>query len=105
MDVVKIDVIRPQPPQAVLQLAHQVHPAGPAVVGPRPHRLPPLGRQHDLAAAARDGPADHLLRLAPVVHIGRVEKTDPQIGRRVHDAHRLGLIGLPAEHHRAQAEP
>ena len=71
-----------------------------------------LGRQDGLLAALAalgEPGAEHLLgaalALVEAVDVGRVEEVDPLGQRPVHDLVRVGLLGLPAEVHGAQAEP
>jgi hypothetical protein len=69
-----------------------------------------LGGQHHLlpAATALGEPApDDVLGDAlaglPAVHVGGVEKIDPQFERLVHDGKRIGFTGLRTKVHGAQA--
>ena len=50
-----------------------------------------LGGQHDLVAAALDGPADQLLVEVWAVDLGGVDVGDPQVQRPVDGADRLGV--------------
>jgi hypothetical protein len=65
-----------------------------------------LGGQDDVVAAAVEGLADDLLRLAGRVDVGGVDEVDPGVERAVDDADRVVVVGVApgAEHHRAEAE-
>ena len=70
-----------------------------------------LGGQHGLLAALAalgEPGAEHLLGAAlagvEAVDVGGVEEVDPLGERAVHDRVRVGLLGLPAEVHGAEAE-
>ena len=82
------------------------------MVGPFTHVAVDLGGEDDLfpAPAALGKPApDDLLGDAfadlPAIDIGGVEKVDAQFEGFIHDGKRIGLAGLRAEVHRAQAQP
>ena len=55
-----------------------------------------LGRQHDLVAAALEGPADEFLVDERAVDLGGVEQGDAQIQRPVDGADGLRVIGAGA---------
>src|SRR5690606_21400361 len=65
-----------------------------------------LGGEHDVVAAALEGLADDLLRLAAGVDVGRVDEVDPGVERPVDDLDRVLVVGVAerAEHHGAQRE-
>jgi hypothetical protein len=61
VDLVQVDAVSAQPPQAGLTFADQVVAGQPGVVGPLPHRHARLGgHQHLVAAALQDLPQDLL---------------------------------------------
>jgi hypothetical protein len=59
-----------------------------------------------LVAAALEGPADDLLRLAAGVHVRGVHEVDPGVQRRVDHADRFVMVGVAhrPEHHRPERE-
>ncbi len=66
-----------------------------------------LGREdHLVAAGARQGLAEDLLRLALRIDVRGVDEVDPRVERRVDDPNRLVVVLLTpgAEHHRPEAE-
>src|SRR6185312_1052495 len=95
MLLVKVDVVGAEPPQAVLDRAHDVAPRGALA---RRHRPRELGRQHDLAASPGERPAEIFLRRpGGAVGVRRVVKGDAEIERLVHHLARRGGIVAPAE--------
>src|ERR1044071_7965665 len=104
MQVVQVDAIGGEPAQAALDRAHQVVARRTAVVGPLAHREVRLGRDHDLVALAAHQPAEHLLGAAVVVDVGAVEQVDPGVARGAPDRGRGRLVGVAAEHHRAERD-
>ena len=106
MHLVEVDPVGAQAPQRVLDLGDDPAPRDAAAVGIVTHRAPELRGQHDVVAAALQGLADDLLRLAGGVDVGGVDEVDPGIQRAVDDADRVVVVGVApcAEHHRAEAE-
>ena len=83
VDLVEVDVVGAQPPQAVLALLEDPA-AGPAVhVRVLAHRPHELGREHDAVAPVRDRLADDLLGLAGGVDVGGVDEVDAGFERAV----------------------
>ena len=92
--------------QAVVQLGDQPAARAALVVALVAHRHARLRGQHDVVAAAGDGLADHLFRLAVAVHVGGVDEVDPGFEGGVDDGGGLVLGGASdrAEVHRAERE-
>src|SRR6266508_4189400 len=105
VDLVQVDVVRAQAPEAVLHLARDPDPGVAPLVPARPHVAVDLGRQDDLLAAALQRPPDELLGLAGRVHVRRVDEVDTAVDRRVdHPDAVVDVRVAPApEHHRSQA--
>lgn len=105
VDLVKVDVVGPQPLQRSLDRLDDPTPGTAAAVGALAHRSVELGRQHDLVAASLECLSDDLLGLAVAVHIGGVDEVDALVQRPVDHAHAVVVIRIAhlAEHHGAQA--
>jgi hypothetical protein len=107
VDLVQVDPVGAQPPQRLLDLAHDPTARGAAAVGILAHRSPHLGREHDvIAPAARQCLADDDLGLALRVDVGGVDEVDPRVQRAMNDpdAFVVVLVAPVAEHHRAEAQ-
>ena len=107
VDLVEVDPVGAQPPQRVLDRAHDPAARAALLVGVLAHRAVELGGEDDVVApAAGERLADDLLGLALPVDVGGVDEVDPGVERRVDDPDRLVVIGVAprAEHHRAEAE-
>ena len=107
VDLVKVDPVGPQPPQRILDLAHDPAPRVAAVVGIPAHGHVHLGREHDVVAlGAGQHLADDDLGLALRVDIGGVDEVDPDAERTVDDPDALVVIlGAPVtEHHGPEAQ-
>jgi hypothetical protein len=63
VDLVQVDVVSAQAPEAVLHLARDPDPGVAPLVPAGPHVAVDLGRQDDLVAAVLQGPPDDLLGL------------------------------------------
>jgi hypothetical protein len=63
-----------------------------------------LRRQEDFLARGLEDAAQEFLGGAFAVHRGGIHKIHARVERRGDDAARLGLVGAPAEHHRAETE-
>src|SRR5690606_4905593 len=117
VDLIEVDAIGLQAPQARLDRADDPVARGAAAVGPAAHGEAELGGEDDLVAAAAiaEPPADHPLREAVLaVDVGGVEEVDALAEGAVHDlkrgllvaadlVHERALVGL-AEGHRPEAE-
>ena len=94
-----VDVLQPHPPQRLVERGQQVLPRAAALaVGPRPHVVAGLGRDHQLVAEAREvlaqAAAEVLLGAAvrrPVV-VGQVEVRHAAVERPAQDR-ALRLLG------------
>ena len=95
--VVQVDVVGAEPLQGTLDRDADVRRAAiedaGAATGVRDEAE--LRRQHDLVAAALDGPADEFLVAEGAVDFGGVEVRDAQVHRPVDGANRLGVAAFP----------
>ena len=103
--LVQVDVLSPQPAEAVFHLGHDPPPRVAAHVGVLAHRTMRLGGKHHVVAAALQSLADDLLRLSRRVHIRGVDEVDAGVQRGMDDPDALGVVGITprTEHHRAEA--
>jgi len=76
----------------------------PPPFGPLAHLVSQLGRDHPALALAGNGPPGDLLGAAFVVGVGAIDEVDARLEGVAHDLLRGLLVGLAAEHHRAQAQ-
>ena len=92
--VVQVDVVGAEPAQRALDRGRtlagllSVTPGAVAAVGDEAE----LGGDHDLVAAALDGPPDELLAVEGAVDLGGVDVGDAQVERAVDGADRLGVV-------------
>jgi hypothetical protein len=107
--VVQVDVVGAEPLQGALDRDADVRRAAVedagAATGVRDDAE--LRRQHNLVAAALDGPADQFLADVGAVDLGSVEVGDAQVQRPVDGANRLGVaafLGVVVAGHRHGAE-
>ncbi len=97
MVLVEVDHVRLQPAEGRLERTEDVR-TRPSALGAVAHRLPPLGREDDAAAASLQSTSDELL--APTlaaVGVGGVEERDARVDRGVDDRERLLLADPAAE--------
>jgi hypothetical protein len=103
--VVQVDRLDPQPLQA--RLTGLTHVCGRAVdaeeFAVRSTDVSELRREHDGFAAIRDRFADQLFVRPGPVHIGRIEKRDPEIDRTVDRSDRFRLVAVAVEFRHAHA--
>src|SRR4051812_4208365 len=107
MDLVEVDPVGLETPQAVVDLPDDPAARVAVLVRVVAHAAVDLGGEHDvLAAAIGKCLADDLLRLPARVDIRGVDEVDPRVERAVDDADRVLVIGVApgAEHHRAETE-
>ena len=106
MHLIKIDVVRLQATQRILDLLHDPLPRTATMIGPVVHRHEELRRQHDIVATPLQGLTDDLLRHTAGIHVGGVDEVDPGIEGAVNDADGVGAVVVAPrpEHHRAQAQ-
>ena len=99
MLLVEIDPVGPQPPQAGLDLGHNVMARGALEPARAIHRPGEFGRQHDVLAAVAEDLAEAGLGTAArvAIGVGFVEKGDAEIKRLVHDPTRGLEIDAPAK--------
>src|SRR5690349_10483193 len=78
VDLVQVDVVGAEAPQAVVDLTHNRLARQATAVGSRPHLPIDLGRDHDLVAAGEilDRAAEDLLAAAERISVRRVEEID-----------------------------
>jgi hypothetical protein len=107
VDLVQVDPVGSQPPQALLGLRQDPAPRVAAAVAALAHLKVHLGGQHDLVAAALQRLAGDLLGLAArlAVHVGGVHEVDPLAEGGVDDPDAVVMVGVAvsAEHHGPQA--
>jgi hypothetical protein len=106
MHLVEVDVVDAEAAKAVVQGGDHPAPGGALMVAFLAHRRVELRRQHDVVAAAGDGPSHHLLRLAVAVAVGGVNQVDAGLEGAVDDRGRLllGRLADGTEVHRAERE-
>ena len=110
VELVEVDVIGAEPPQAGLAGPDEVMAGEARVVRPVAHRKARLGGEDDVVTAGPKRLTDDLLRLAHRVDVGRVDHVDPGLESQVdlapgllHAAGAdLGERAAAAEPHRAQ---
>ena len=94
MLVVEVDDVDAEPFQARLaRLGNILRPAVDAVDRTITLDLAELGRQHHAVATAPDRVPDHLLVMAPAVHVGAVEVVDATVDRLSDQRLGLGIVG------------
>ena len=96
MDLIQVDIVRLQAPQAGLDLLEDRRAGEPLSVRPLSHPAPDLGRQDHPVAPAVQGLADDLLAAAAAVDVRGVQKVDPRVERAVDHTQGEGLVGLIA---------
>ena len=112
VDLVKVDVVRPQPSEAGLTGFDQMVPRQAGVVGTGAHWEAGLGGQQHAVATATQRLAHDLLRVAVRVDVSRVDQVDAGVKRHVDlstGPFEVGVADVPelpptAERHRAQRE-
>ena len=109
--VVQVDVVGAEPLQRAFDGGADVRRAAVEVPAPPPawEIEPELRGEHDLVAAALDGPADELLVGVRAVDLGGVDEGDAEVEGAVDGADRLGVVaagaGVGGGHaHRAEAD-
>jgi hypothetical protein len=105
VDLVQVDPVGPQPPEAVLDLPDDPAPRVAPAIGAVAHREMHLGGEDDLVAPAPQRLPHDLLGLTCGVHIRGVDEIDALIERSVDDADAVVVVGVSdrAEHHGAEA--
>ena len=99
MQVVDIEVVGPEPPEA--RLNGLVYGGAPEanIIGTLPHLVPNLARQDRPLPPSGDNPAKNFFRLPLVVHVRGIEKVDSRVKALIDQAASDGLVGLGAERH------
>jgi hypothetical protein len=109
VDLVEVNVVGAEPPEAVLALADYVVSRETSIVGSVSHRHPDLGGEEQIVSPPRDRLPEYLLGLTVRVDIRGVEEVDPGVQAHVNLSPGPGHIrradfaeaALPAEGHRA----
>src|SRR6266852_6436893 len=109
MHLVEIDVIGLQPPETVLNFAHDVHAGCPAMVKILAHWEAEFGGKHDLVPHTLQGVPHQSLALAEAVHVRASYEIDSPIQARLHHPRCVFLtevahVHLAAELHRAKRQ-
>ena len=104
MHVVDIDIICVQTLQAGFNGGQDIAAAQSGVIGVGTHLVEHLGGENNLVTSALQPFSDNLFAFALVVHVGGVKKVYSLLVSVIHDLEAVGFIGLPAEHHGAEAE-
>jgi hypothetical protein len=113
VNLVEIHVIRAQPPQAIVDGVKDVLARESPEVGIVAHRLVNLGGDHNSVAAAgeiAESPPHDLLANPDRIHIGGIEKIDPEFQSALQERPRLLLLQYPLPpllrpvSHRAQTQ-
>ena len=104
VDLVEVEVVGAEPPQARLDGPGQVQPRVPAAVEALLEREVPLAGEDHLVTSVLERLSDDHLRLARGVHVRGVDQVDPVVESHLHDAGALVVVGVAgrAEHHRPQ---
>ena len=109
MHLVQIDMVGPQPPQAVLAGPADVERREPGLIGPVPHPAIDLRCQHHFlppSAALREPAAEDLLGEAfadlPAIDIRGIEKVDLVLQRPIHYPEAVRFRCLRPEIHTAE---
>src|SRR5215211_6054043 len=97
MDLVQVDVVRPKPLQAVIDLAQDRLARQPLTVRSFTHLAVQLGGDDDLVAIGEvpQSAAEDLLAPSNGVHIRRVEEIDPKVKRFLDDRPAVLLVEDP----------
>src|SRR5262245_48034565 len=105
MQLVKVDPIGAQPPQARLDRLHDIAPRRPLELAGVVHRHAELAREHDRIALLAENSSKPLLRAAFVaVAVGGVDQVDAELDRLAYDAARRRKIDAAAEIVAAEAD-
>ena len=104
VNVVEVDAVGAEPLQAGLDCPHHVGARLSAAVGTLVERIAALGRQDPAMPLRLDGAADHFLRHALGIGVGRVDEIDAVLEGMIDDASRGGLVRLSPKQHGAEAE-
>jgi len=102
VQVVQVEIIGLQPPQAVVDRAQDGGPRKPGLVRARAHLRRNLAGQNDAVAPPLQRLAQDDFRGALVVQVRRIEEVHPALQAAVDHGERRGLVRLPAKGHRAE---
>ncbi len=104
--LVEVDVVDPQPAQAVLDGLDDPAARAAALVRILAHHIPEFRGEDHVLTAALEGAADDLLRYAAGIDVRRVDEVDPGVERAVDDAHARVPVRIAhrPEHHRPEAQ-
>ncbi len=97
----EVDVVRVEPPQAVLDGPDDPPPRAAPLVTVGAHGVEALGGEDHFVPPALDGPADDLLAFAVGIHVRRVDEVDTGLQCPVDDSYAVVVVRVPewAEHH------
>ena len=109
VNLVEVDVVGAEPPQAVVDLGHDRLAGQAPPVRPRPHRVAQLGGNHDVVAVREvtERAAEDLLAGAVRVQVGGVEEVDASLegmlderaaGFLVQRPDRVAAVGIAVGH-------
>ena len=106
VDLVEVDPVGAEAPEAVLDGADDPAAGVAARVAIGSHRRMELGGQDHVVAASGERLGDDLLGLARRVDVGGVDEVHPCVERGVDDANALVVVGVAPgpEHHRSETE-
>ena len=87
MDLVEVDILRPKPLQALVDLAQDRLARQPFAIWPLTHLAVQLGGNDDLVAIGEvlQSAAENLLALSNRIDVGRVEEIDAKLQRFLDD--------------------
>jgi hypothetical protein len=107
MDLVEVQIVQPQPLEALLHPVHDVHTRRATIVRAGPHRVVDLGGDEQVRtgkAEIAEGLAQHRLGLAVHVGIRRIEEIDAVIERSADHGIGLALLHGTTECARAKRQ-
>lgn len=104
VEIVDVDAIDAEAPQARLDCPHHPMAREPAVSGTAADRIAELGGEDPVVAPVLDRTPHDLLGAAVGIDVGRVDEVDALVAGSIDDAARRRLVRLRAEHHRAEAQ-
>ncbi|GDY55976.1 hypothetical protein SVIO_065990 [Streptomyces violaceusniger] len=105
MDLVEVDPVSVQAPEAVLDRPEDPTPRVATAVAALAHLKVDLGGEDDVVTAPPQCLPHNLLGLALSIHVGGVDEVDPLVEGGVDDADTIVVVGVAAilEHHGPEA--
>jgi hypothetical protein len=104
VEIVDVDPLRAEAPQARLRGLHDAPARETALVGTLSGRVGDLRGEHPMGAMRADRTSGDLFGPAFVVDVGRVDEVHTRFVRLRHDACGESFVRRSAEHHRAKAD-